>query len=182
MEKVHTSRYTNTNASCDYIVDNSFFVSPEKPKGAPSVFYPIINILALNTIVLILSNAILMRSRKMQTEAELANFKIKHLEAEHQQLIQKLQSHFLFNSISTLKSLIKNDAELAEEYLVKLSNFLRFTISAHENTVISLAEEVQFTSDYIELGYLLLTTYLVLFPITSVDNMGSRIIACSIIR
>jgi two-component system, LytTR family, sensor kinase len=126
------------------------FATPE-PKEHPSIFFPIINILALNTIVLILSNAIIMRSKKAQSEAELANFKIKHLEAEHQQLIQQLQPHFLFNSLSTLKSLIKNDTELAEEYLVKLSDFLRFTVSAHENTTILLADEVQFTSDYIDL-------------------------------
>jgi len=117
----------------------------------PSVFYPIVNILALNTIVLILSNAIIMRSKKAQSEAELANFKIKHLEAEQQQLIQQLQPHFLFNSLSTLKSLIKNDALLAEEYLVKLSDFLRFTISAHENATILLSDEVKFTSDYVDL-------------------------------
>ena len=128
-----------------------FIAFPERPKDAPSVLYPIINILALNTIILILSNAIMIRSKKEQTEAELANFKIKHLEAKHQQLIQQLKPHFLFNSLSTLKSLIKNDVELAEEYLMKLSEFLRFTISAHENPIISLADELGFTSDYIDL-------------------------------
>lgn len=130
---------------------NLFFTFPEKPEDAPSILYPIINIFALNTIILILSNAIIIRTKKEQTETELANFKIKHLEAEQQQLIQQMQPHFLFNSLSTLKSLIKNDTELAEEYLVKLSDFLRFTISAHENTTILLADEIQFTSDYIDL-------------------------------
>jgi len=130
---------------------NLLFHFPEKPKDAPSVLYPIINVLALNTIILILSNAIMIRSKKEHTETELANFKIKHLEAEQQQLIQQMQPHFLFNSLSTLKSLIKIDTELAEEYLVKLSGFLRFTVSAHENTTILLADEIQFTSDYIDL-------------------------------
>ncbi len=129
---------------------SQIFAFPDE-KEAPSAFYPILNILALNTIVLILSNAILLRSKRIQTEAELANFKIKHLEAEHQQLIQQLQPHFLFNALSTLKSLIKNDAELAEVYLMKLSDFLRFTISANDNTVIFLSNELQFTRDYIEL-------------------------------
>ncbi|HPS61513.1 MAG TPA: histidine kinase [Bacteroidales bacterium] len=105
----------------------------------------------MNTIILILSNAIMMRSKKAQAEAELANLKIKQLEAEQQQLITQLQPHFLFNSLSTLKSLIKNDPALAEVYLVKLSDFLRFTVSAHENSTISLADEVRFTGDYIEL-------------------------------
>ena len=127
-----------------------FFDYQEGP-DAPSPIFLIINILALNTIILILSDTIIMRSKKMQTEAELSSLKIKHLEASHQQLIQQLQPHFLFNSLSTLKSLINNNAELAEEYLVKLSEFLRFTISANENTIVLLAEEVSFTSDYIDL-------------------------------
>ena len=118
---------------------------------APSPIFLIINVLALNTIVLILADINVMRSKKMRTEVELVNFKIKHLEAEHHQLVQQLQPHFLFNSLSTLKSLINNDVELAEEYLVKLSEFLRFTISANENTVIKLSDEIQFTSDYIDL-------------------------------
>jgi two-component system LytT family sensor kinase len=100
-------------------------------KNAPSVFLPIINMLALNTIILLISNAIIMRYKKVQAETELAELKIKHLEAEYQQLLQQLQPHFLFNSLSTLKSLIKNDTGLAEKYLVKLSDFLRFTVSAN---------------------------------------------------
>jgi two-component system, LytTR family, sensor kinase len=123
---------------------------PEK-RDDVSIFFPIINMLTLNTIILILSDAILTRSKKMQTETELSNLKIKHLEAEQQQLIQQMQPHFLFNSLSTLKSLIKNNTELAEEYLVKLSDFLRFTVSAHENVTVLLAEELSFTNDYIDL-------------------------------
>ena len=127
----------------------SFFL-PVKNEALP-VFYPFINILALNTIVLIISKAILMRSKKVQAEAELAALKIIHLEAEQQQLIQQMQPHFLFNSLSTLNSIISTDTDLAKKYLVKLSNFLRFTISAHENAVVSLAEELTFTKNYIEL-------------------------------
>jgi two-component system, LytTR family, sensor kinase len=129
---------------------NLLFNFPER-KEHLSIFFPIINMVTLNTIILILSDTILTRSKKMQAEAELSNLKIKHLEAEQQQLIQQMQPHFLFNSLSTLKSLIKRDAELAEEYLIKLSDFLRFTISAHENATILLAEELKFTNDYIDL-------------------------------
>lgn len=120
-------------------------------ENLPSIFHPLINIIALNTIILLISNAIIMRYKKVQAETELADLKIKHLEAEYQQLLQQLQPHFLFNSFSTLKSLIKSDTELAEKYLVRLSDFLRFTVSANENSIIPLAEEVKFTSDYIEL-------------------------------
>jgi two-component system, LytTR family, sensor kinase len=117
----------------------------------PSIVFPFINGITLNTIILIISNTIVIRSKKIQVDEELANLKIKHLEAEHQQLIQQLQPHFLFNSLSTLKSLIRNDTELAEEYLIKLADFFRFTISVQENKTIPLLDELKFTSDYIDL-------------------------------
>ena len=124
---------------------------PHSDMESPSIVFPFINIITLNIIILIISNTIILRSKKIQADEELANLKIKHLEAEHQQLVQKLQPHFLFNSLSTLKSLIKNDTELAEEYLIKLADFLRFTISAQENKTIPLLDELKFTCDYIDL-------------------------------
>jgi two-component system, LytTR family, sensor kinase len=128
----------------------STFFSPPKEE-TPSILFPFINAVALNTIILIIINSIVNRSKKEQSERELALLKIKNLEAEQQQLIQQLQPHFLFNALSTLKSLISYDTELAEEYLVKLSDFLRYTISSHASTLVSLEEEMKFTNDYIKL-------------------------------
>ncbi|QGY47754.1 hypothetical protein GM418_30050 [Maribellus comscasis] len=139
----------------------------------PSVILQLTNILSLNAIVLIMVNNMIMRSQKSQTESELANLKIKHLEAEHQQLIQQLQPHFLFNSFSTLKSIIGTDTELAQEYLVKLSNFLRFTATAHQNTIIPLCEELEFTKNYIDLQQIRFEDALY-YKISIPDNMISQ--------
>jgi two-component system, LytTR family, sensor kinase len=137
---------------CAFLWIISHFVLPnDNHQEKPSPFFPIINIITLNTIILIISNAIIARSKKEQTEKELADLRIKHLEAEQQQLIQQMQPHFLFNALSTLNSIISTDADLAKKYLVKLSNFLRFTVSAHENAIIPLTEELKFTQDYIDL-------------------------------
>jgi two-component system, LytTR family, sensor kinase len=125
-----------------------FFPPPKQPLP---LLFPIINNLALNTIILIISNSIILRSKKIQTDQEMAILKIKNLEAEQQQLIQQMQPHFLFNALSTLKSLINKDTELAEEYLMKLADFLRFTISALKKNLIPLTEELKFTDDYIKL-------------------------------
>ncbi len=129
-----------------------FSTSVRPAKGEPpSVFFPFINAAALNTIILIIINSIVIRSKKEQVDRELSILKIKSLEAEQQQLIQQLQPHFLFNSLSTLKSLINTNTEQAEEYLIKLSDFLRFTISSYANRMIDLDEELKFTGDYIKL-------------------------------
>lgn len=116
-----------------------------------SIIFNIINALGTNTIILVISNIIILQHKNIQTEKELANLRIENLEAEQQQLIKQLQPHFLFNALGTLKSLIRADAELAEEYLIKLSDFLRVTISFHKNKIVPLSEELQFTANYIEM-------------------------------
>jgi len=118
-------------------------------ENRPPLIFPYINASALNAIILTIINSKMNRSKKEQSEHELAILKIKNLEAEQQQLIQQLQPHFLFNTLSTLKSLINSNPEQAEAYLLKLSGFLRFTISSKANKLVRLDEELNFTQDYI---------------------------------
>jgi len=127
------------------------FPELDDSKNKPSIIFPIINIFTLNTIILIMSNAIIVRSKKEQVDKELAELKIKNLEAEQQALVGQMQPHFLFNALSTLSSIISTDSDLAKRYVIKLSDFLRYTISAHEHVLIPLLEELKFTRDYIEL-------------------------------
>lgn len=127
------------------------FPEMEDHRNKPSIIFPIINILTLNTIILIILNAISARTKKEQVDKELAELKIKNLEAEQQALVRQMQPHFLFNALSTLSSIISTDPELAKKYVIRLSDFLRYTISAHEHVLIPLADELKFTQDYIEL-------------------------------
>jgi LytS/YehU family sensor histidine kinase len=53
-------------------------------------------------------------------EIENANLKLMNAEAINQQLRQQIHPHFLFNSLNTLKSLIKKSPDAAEDYLVML--------------------------------------------------------------
>lgn len=127
------------------------FMGMDVQRNKPTIMFPIINILTLNSIILIISNAIIARSKKEQVDKELAELKIKNLEAEQQALVGQMQPHFLFNALSTLSSIISTDSDLAKKYVIRLSNFLRYTISAHEHILIPLSEELKFTQDYIEL-------------------------------
>ena len=74
-----------------------------------------------------------------------------NLEAKHSQLKQQLQPHFLFNSLNVLKSLIKRFPEQAEDYLEKLSEFLRFSINANMQTLIPLKEELELVTNYLHM-------------------------------
>lgn len=115
------------------------------------IAYPIISILAINTIILMMLNGILLQYEKENAEIEIKNLKLTNLEAQKQALLQQLQPHFLFNALSTLKSLINENTEEAEKYLLNLSEFLRYSVQAHSNELVNLEEELNFTKDYLNL-------------------------------
>ena len=66
-------------------------------------------------------------------------------------LVQQLQPHFLFNALSTLKSLISENPSKAEDYTVRLSEFLRYSFQSKNNELVLLADSIKFTEDYVEL-------------------------------
>lgn len=113
--------------------------------------YPIITTLALNTIILLIINLIIGEREKRAAQQTIADLNMRKLEAENQVLMQQLQPHFLFNALSILKSLIKEDANLAEEYSIKLSEFLRYAVDSHATELVSIQDEMQFVNNYIEL-------------------------------
>lgn len=106
---------------------------------------------SINTVVLIIQDLILLRSKKAKIEIENAQLKLKNTEALILQLKQQIHPHFLFNSLNTLKSLIKQSPEAGEDYLVKLSDFLRASVSAGQDNTVKLGDELKLCLDYLEM-------------------------------
>lgn len=113
--------------------------------------FHVIIFFSINTIILILQDLILTKERNAIIEIENMQLKMKNLEAYNQQLKQQVHPHFLFNSLSTLKTLISNSPEQAEDYLIKLSDLLRNSISSNTLNVIKVAKELRSCSDYLEM-------------------------------
>lgn len=73
-------------------------------------------------------------------------------EAINLMLRQQIQPHFLFNALTTLKSLIKKDKVMAENYLMKLSDFLRRSIaSVKDGEVATVDKEIKLCEDYLDM-------------------------------
>jgi two-component system LytT family sensor kinase len=101
-------------------------------------------------LVVSLWNAFVIAQHKnTETEVENARLKASHAQAEYRLLRQQIHPHFLFNALSILKSLIRPAPDLAEEYLLHLSGFLRAVVSSDKKTTTALAEEVQLCLDYL---------------------------------
>lgn len=83
--------------------------------------------------------------KKIQT---LKNAKAK---AELLLLKNQINPHFFFNTLNKLYSLIKKDPEAAQEYVLKLSDLMRFTIYDSGKDSVKLDEEIQYLNNFIEL-------------------------------
>jgi two-component system, LytTR family, sensor kinase len=92
--------------------------------------------------------------KKDSAEREVERLQLHNLESQKQMLMQQLQPHFLFNTLSVLKSLIKEDPDAAENYAIQLSDFLRYSVQGHNKSLVTLEEELNFTRDYIQLQQL----------------------------
>jgi hypothetical protein len=115
------------------------------------IAYPIITSFAVNAIIMVIADSIVKSFKKNEAEKLVQELKLQNSEAQKQILMQQLQPHFLFNSLSVLKSLIKENPDDAEDYTIKLSEFLRYSVEAHKQEIISLEKELAFVKDYIEL-------------------------------
>ncbi len=113
--------------------------------------FPLINTLVINVIILILIELVRTREGRRVAEATIDKLQIENLEAQKQSLIRQMQPHFLFNSLSTLKALIGENEKDAEKYVVKLSNFLRYSFSGQTGDLTTVEKELDFSLNYIDL-------------------------------
>ncbi|MEL7585600.1 MAG: histidine kinase [Prolixibacteraceae bacterium] len=113
--------------------------------------YPFSVGILLNTIVLVIQESVLLRSKKALVELENARLRISHAEALNQQLKQQIHPHFLFNALNILKALIRKDPDSAEDYLVRLSDFLRVSLSSNNQNKVKLEDELKLCTDYMEM-------------------------------
>lgn len=88
-------------------------------------------------------------NKQQQTALENKTLLSENMQTRYEALKNQVDPHFLFNSLNTLHSLIKIDADKAQEYVQQLSYVFRHTLQNQE--VISLEEELKYTQAYCHL-------------------------------
>jgi two-component system, LytTR family, sensor kinase len=68
--------------------------------------------------------------------------------ARYKSLKDQIEPHFLFNSLSVLSSLIHTNADLASEFVIRLSKTLRYIIESNKTILVPLREEMKVVEDY----------------------------------
>lgn len=67
------------------------------------------------------------------------------------ELKSQINPHFLFNSLNSVSSLTISEPEKAQEMVIKLSSFLRYSLKHKENQMVSLSQEIDHIKLYLEI-------------------------------
>ena len=87
---------------------------------------------------------------KEKVERE-ANMEAKLKEAELNTLKAQINTHFIFNSLNSISSLTISNPDVAQEMIVKLSEFFRMTLKKDNLQFALLSEEIKFSRLYFEI-------------------------------
>lgn len=86
--------------------------------------------------------------QNQQNKLEIQSLKIENLQRQYDALKNQVSPHFLFNALNSLKTLIRESPDVAQEYVNQLSSVLRYTLKANENKLVVLNDELQFVASY----------------------------------
>ncbi len=91
------------------------------------------------------------RSKVENQEVLLQNqmLKTENIRSQYEILKQQISPHFLFNSLSTLHSMIRLNNPNSERYVIKLSEMYRQLLVKRNVDYMTLKEELAFVGDYI---------------------------------
>jgi LytS/YehU family sensor histidine kinase len=131
----------------------SILIDP-KEKETLTTLDIIINVFAILVLVLFWNSIyftfhFFQKSRKQ----ELNNISLEasRNEIELKNLRSQLNPHFLFNSLNSIRALIDLEPSKAKESVTTLSNLLRRSLILGKENLVSLEEELEMVSNYLEL-------------------------------
>lgn len=119
-----------------------------------SVLSPGVNTISyffLMVLLLITSKAINLIEKSKLDAVEKEVLKQKSLQNELDALKSQINPHFLFNSLNTLGLLVREDPKAAGTFINKLSFLFRYMLQSHEQSLVTVKEELKVLDSYIHL-------------------------------
>jgi sensor histidine kinase YesM len=98
---------------------------------------------------LLVGNAVLFFKNWKASTIQQEELKRAHLALQYQSLKDQVRPHFLFNSLSSLATLINTDTKKATQFVHKLSDVYRYVLEQRENELVALKDDLKFLEDYV---------------------------------
>ncbi|MEY4539120.1 MAG: hypothetical protein RLZZ306_877 [Bacteroidota bacterium] len=118
-----------------------------EPNRGLRVSYHFRDVFILCTSVLIIN---ILKATRQKQELALQNksLEAENLKAQLNSLQQQLNPHFLFNSLNSLQSLMREDVEKSQIFVQNLSTVLRYSLDFQQKELIKVSEELQLLEAY----------------------------------
>lgn len=110
-----------------------------------------IRILFLTIIFLTIQYGIESQKQLDKLKIEKEQLSKENYKAQLQSLRRQIDPHFLFNSLNTLRSMVRKNHDKSEEFILSLADFYKNTLKHHEENTLSLSEELSFLNSYLNL-------------------------------
>lgn len=99
----------------------------------------------------LLYHLFLQYEKHLRTETEVHKLNSLVQENRYQSLKSQLNPHFLFNSLNSIRALIYEDPQKAQQSITRLSDLLRRALNITEKREVNLQEELKAVEDYLAL-------------------------------
>lgn len=100
-------------------------------------------------VIYIIQSALRASARAHATSMQNQMLKTENIRSQFEVLKHQISPHFLFNSLSTLHSMVRLNSPNTEEYVLKLSDIYRHLLVKKELDAVTLGEELHFAKDYL---------------------------------
>lgn len=114
-------------------------------------FISIVALMAFATCFFVYRLRITQKEKMMVLESKAQLLEKEKTQVMYENLKQHLNPHFLFNSLTSLSSLIRIDQKMAGNFLDKMSKVYRYILKNRDNETVPLADEIKFVQLYIDL-------------------------------
>jgi len=108
------------------------------------LFLACIFFIIVQRVQIIMDDMTRLELEKQQMQSE--NYK-----AQLQELRTRVDPHFLFNSLNTLRVMVRSHDPDSEQFIMSLSDFYRQTLKYTESSIVKLAEELNVMKSYLYL-------------------------------
>lgn len=102
-------------------------------------------------LITILVKILLLNRIQKRKEYENEQLKMAYFDAEIKNLRAQINPHFLFNALSSLSALVRENPDKAQEYINHLSKVFRYSLGNHQEQLIGLDKEMELLDSNIQL-------------------------------
>ncbi len=145
-----TKRISLTAGLVSALITFFWVVFPDFFEASRGVFLPpVVRMLLLSSLFMVIQYALRTQQHVAELLLEKEQLQTESYKSQLKSLQAKVDPHFLFNSLNTLRSMVRQGNQNSEKFIISLSDFYRQTLKYNENTMLELSEELTVLQSYL---------------------------------